>query len=83
MAMREIDYRRNDFVSVSLLWDDENTNDSLSVELTVGENVSQFLVAAEDALDAFQHPFVYEPIDAATARMLKDLDVPVPDEVVA
>jgi hypothetical protein len=82
MAFVEIDYRKNDFVSVALLWDTESlpASDSLAVELTVGSDVSRFPVAPESALDAFLHPFVYEPIDSATARMLKALAVPVPDD---
>lgn len=78
----EVDYRKNDFVSVALLWDDQSPADadSLAVELTVGPDVSRFPVSAEDALEAFLHPFVYEPIDSATERMLKALTVPVPND---
>jgi hypothetical protein len=82
MAFVEVDYRRNDFVSVSLLWDTESrpNADSLSVELSIGDDVSRFPVTAESALDAFNHPFAYEPLSAANERMLRRLAVPVPDE---
>jgi len=60
----ELDYRENDGIEVSLLWN--RADDSVSVFVTDARSQDAFELTAapEAALDAFKHPFAY----AATAE---------------
>jgi hypothetical protein len=56
---RELAYRENDGLQVSLLW--HKTDNSLTVTVVdslAGEGFD-FPVRGEDALDAFDHPYAY------------------------
>jgi hypothetical protein len=56
---RELDYRESDGISVSLLWYADL--DTVSVRVIDGQTEEEFEVevAADDALDAFRHPYAY------------------------
>ena len=56
---RELDARASDGVEVRLLW--HSSCDRLAVEVTDSRRDERFLLAvrADDALDAFNHPFAY------------------------
>jgi hypothetical protein len=56
---RELDYRESDGISVSLLWYADL--DTVSVRVVDGQTEEEFEVevAADDALDAFRHPYAY------------------------
>ena len=56
---RELDYRERDGISVSLLWYADL--DTVSVRVVDGQTEEEFEVevAADDALDAFRHPYAY------------------------
>ena len=73
--MFELDYRENDYVSVALLYDD-SADDSAGIFIELHlrgkeDFPSRFPVAPERASDAFLHPFVYEPVELATERMVR------------
>jgi hypothetical protein len=55
----ELDYRENDGIEISLLWN-RSTN-SISVLLVDTKTNESFeaTVASEHALDAFKHPYTY------------------------
>ena len=59
MAKRELAYRENDGLAVSLLWDP--ADDTLTVTVLDGRTGEALEVLVEDArpLDVFQHPFGY------------------------
>lgn len=62
--MRELARRTNDGLTVRLLWDGA---EKLYVQLFDAriEAMDQFPVPRECGLDAFEHPFRYEPATAA------------------
>jgi hypothetical protein len=63
-AIRELDQRTNDGITVTLLWNAETNGVFVSV-VEGGCGVSfDFEVPAADAADAFHHPYAY----AAPAR---------------
>jgi hypothetical protein len=65
--IRELDQRSGDGVNVTLLWHSETNRVFLTVEdERVGESF-KFGVAAEDALDAFRHPYAYASTEYARA----------------
>jgi hypothetical protein len=55
----ELDYRENDGIEVSLLW--SRIDNSLSVRVVDTRTDEKFRLAvqANEALDAFRHPFAY------------------------
>ena len=59
MRKRELAYRENDGLAISLLWDP--ATDSLSVVVFDGRSGESLEVPVEDAspLDVFHHPFGY------------------------
>ena len=64
---RELDHRWSDGVSVTLLWNTQTNRVSVSV-LDERRGVAfEFAVQADDALDAFHHPYAYaaDPDDDA------------------
>ena len=66
-VMRELDHRWSDGVSVTLLWNTQTNRVSVSV-LDERRGVAfEFAVQADDALDAFHHPYAYaaDPDDDA------------------
>jgi hypothetical protein len=62
--VRELAQRTNDGLTVRLLWDGA---EKVFLQLwdVRTESIDQFLVPRESALDAFEHPFRYEPATAA------------------
>jgi hypothetical protein len=68
-ALRELDRRRNDDVSVALLWNAETNRVFVSVaEERTGVSF-KFEVAGADAADAFHHPYVYAGHDYQMTRL--------------
>jgi hypothetical protein len=65
-AAKELDARANDGVEVRLLWDPPS--DHVAVEVVDSRSGEHFALAidAEDALDAFRHPFAYAATDRDT-----------------
>lgn len=59
MRKRELAYRENDGLFVSLLWDP--VDDALTVTVLDGHTGEAIAVPVEDAnpLDVFEHPFAY------------------------
>ena len=58
-AIRELDQRTNDGITVSLLWNAETNGVFVSVvEEQYGVSFD-FAVPAADAVDAFHHPYAY------------------------
>jgi hypothetical protein len=59
MTHEELDYRTNDGIEVSLLWN--RLDNSLSVRVIDAKTRERFRVAvrADEAMDAFRHPFAY------------------------
>ncbi len=62
--MRELARRTNDGLTVRLMWDG---GEQVYLQLwdVRNEAVDEFPVPKESALDAFAHPFRYEPATAA------------------
>ena len=62
--MRELAQRTNDGLTVRLLWDGAK---KVYLQLWDARNeiMDQFQVPSEVALDAFEHPFRYEPTTEA------------------
>jgi hypothetical protein len=58
-VMRELDHRWSDGVSVTLLWNTQTNRVSVSVLEERRGVAFEFAVRADDALDAFHHPFAY------------------------
>jgi hypothetical protein len=59
ILFQELDQRESDGISVSLLW--RRLDDSIAVSVHDSRSDERFSlrVAAEQALDAFRHPFAY------------------------
>jgi hypothetical protein len=57
MTLRELDQRSTDGLVVTLLWD--TTDDTVVLQLDDHGATGTCTVPAHQALDAFQHPFVY------------------------
>jgi hypothetical protein len=59
MNFEELDYRENDAIQVSLLWN--RSDDSLTVRVHDARTEDTFdvRVQAHEAMDAFCHPFAY------------------------
>lgn len=55
--MRELDSRSDDFVTVTLFWAPET--DEVFIELSTEDDCEIFPVPREEAMQAFQHPFIY------------------------
>lgn len=64
VMMRELAKRTNDGLTVRLLWDGA---EKVYVQLwdVRNEAIDEFPVPRASALDAFEHPFRYEPATAA------------------
>jgi hypothetical protein len=58
-VIRELDHRRSDGVSVTLLWNAETNRVSVSVVEERRDVAFEFAIRASDALDAFNHPYAY------------------------
>ena len=66
-AIRELDQRTSDGITVTLLWNTETDRVFVSV-VEERHGVSfEFAVPAADAADAFHHPYAYGPPDEALA----------------
>lgn len=59
MSLTELDNRNADGISVSLLWNADTGETFIEIEDMREESVETFPVSAENASDAFQHPFAY------------------------
>jgi hypothetical protein len=59
MMFEELDYRANDGIEVSLLWNRDDN--SLSVRVVDAKTHERFRVAVrpDEALEVFRHPFAY------------------------
>lgn len=59
MMFEELDYRENDAIQVSLLWN--RSDNGLTVRVFDGKTDEAFdlRVQAHEAMDAFRHPFAY------------------------
>lgn len=55
----ELDYRENDGVQVSLIWNRADNGVSVLVTDTRGGESFDLPVTGADALDAFNHPYAY------------------------
>ena len=58
-VLRELDHRSSDGISVTLLWNTQTNQVSVSVLEERHGVAIEFAVRARDALDAFHHPFGY------------------------
>ena len=56
---RELDHRWSDGVSVTLLWNTQTNRVSVAVMDEQRGVAFEFPVQADDALDAFHHPYAY------------------------
>ena len=63
IEVRELDHRNNGRVDVRLLWDAASGQVSIALLDERSGELLVFEVERADALDAFQHPFVYAPIN--------------------
>ena len=59
VLIRELDHRRSDGISVTLLWSVVTKGVFISVVEEREGTSFQFEVSPADALDAFRHPFAY------------------------
>lgn len=57
LSLIELDSRTDSFVTISLLWNPET--DEVFVEISTDSDEEIFAVPADEAQQAFQHPFVY------------------------
>jgi hypothetical protein len=56
---RELDYRENDGIEVSLLWNRQDDSLAVVVNDTRTDTFFEVAVSREDAREAFAHPFAY------------------------
>jgi hypothetical protein len=57
--MRELNSRNANGIEVKLLWNEDTDRVLVSVEEEYTGDRFTFLVAAADALEAFEHPYAY------------------------
>ena len=62
--VRELDHRSGDGLEIRLLWHAPTNRVSVAVEDERHAESFEFEVSAARALDAFRHPFAYEPLVA-------------------
>lgn len=62
-AIRELDQRTNDEITVTLLWNAQTNCVFVSVVEERHGVTFEFAVAAADAADAFHHPYAYAALD--------------------
>jgi hypothetical protein len=62
IELRELDHRNADGIDVRLLWHTATNHVSIALLNERSGDSLAFDVDPADALDAFQHPFVYAPI---------------------
>jgi hypothetical protein len=58
-SLRELDHRSGDGIDVSLLWNPVTNCVSIQVVDTRSGEVLAFPVAADDAVNAFHHPYAF------------------------
>jgi hypothetical protein len=56
---RELDHRESDGIAVTLLWYEDADRVAIRVSDSESNEVFELGVAADDALDAFRHPYAY------------------------
>jgi hypothetical protein len=56
---RELDFRSNDGVEVALLWHEATNRLTVSVHDLKADDVFEFEVESDYALEAFKHPYAY------------------------
>ena len=59
MMFEELDYRQNDAIHVSLLWNRMDNGLTVRVFDAKTDEAFDLRVQAHEALDAFRHPFAY------------------------
>jgi hypothetical protein len=67
LAARELDWRTNDGIDVTLLWHPQTYRVSVAVEDHRAGNSFELEVDSADALDAFHHPYAYAATDRRPA----------------
>jgi hypothetical protein len=70
VELRELDHRTTDGFDVRLLWDPASGRVSIALREEDSGGSVAFDVDPADALDAFQHPFVYAPIQRSGSRAI-------------
>lgn len=72
MRLKELDHRAGDGIEVSLLWSPESNELAVLVVDTPGGEEFALEISAEEALDAFRHPYAYRGARRTTfQRVLK------------
>ena len=69
IGIRELDHRTNDGIEVSLFWDSRTDRVFISVQDHRRDRSFDVDVEAEDALDAFHHPYAYAPLTRADSAL--------------
>jgi hypothetical protein len=70
IELRELDHRSHDGFDVRLLWDAASGQVSIALRDERSGGSLAFEIEPADALDAFQHPFVYAPVNRSRSRAL-------------
>lgn len=79
-ALRELNYRMDGGIEVSLLWNSDTGDTFVAVSDTSEDSEVVFPVAGKDAGDAFRHPYAYlsrpstMPVDHLTAALERHRD---------
>ena len=76
-SRRELAHRVSGGIEVTLYWSAHDNSTSVEVWHSASEEMLQFTVAREEALDAFYHPFAHLPYEeqnvASTTRGLPEI----------
>jgi len=59
VTLEELDYRQNDAIHVSLLWNRADNGLTVRVFDSKTDEAFDLRVQAHEAMDAFRHPFAY------------------------
>ena len=70
-TFEELDYRENDGIEVSLLWHRAAGDLSIFVTDRRTKDAFEFSVRADEAKDAFVHPYAYATFRRRPARFLR------------
>ena len=70
IELRELDHRNHDGFDVRLLWDAASGQVSIALVDERSGGSLTFEIEPTDAVDAFQHPFVYAPTNRARSCAL-------------
>jgi len=58
-ARRELAQRSNDGLEITLYWNADNNSTSIDIRHLATDEIMNFPVPADQALDAFHHPFAH------------------------